>query len=492
MKKLLYYFSAGFFLLNVLSACDGDDEDDLAPEQPDTIDEETLSTNAWINEEMEHYYFWNAQMPAVDHTKEPDSEAYFNKLLFKDDDFSWITDDYQTLKSEYDGTPVAMGYDPAFYTFGNATDKVFIVVNYVYPGSGAETGGLRRGHIVMEINGNELTTNNYLDLYSGSSYSVTLGEITVSNNSYNISTTDKKLNLTSSIPKTDPIIHYEVIDSLNHKVGYLAYAEFKNGKDDSFLNSMDKVFTEFKTAGIKDMIVDLRYNPGGDVTAAIHLASLLAPAGVMNAAEVIVNVKYNATYQKEVEQKYPAELNYKFRKVASNLDLDRVYILTTSATASASELLLAGLDPHMEVVQVGDSTYGKYYGAYVLPDNDDEDKAKWAILPIVMKYTNTENFPDFAHGIPPDHQIEDDWVVNDPAYNNKNVYSYPLGNPADPLTKRAIELIAGRSSAATLSTRSATVPLSTFKRLPDPGISSRRNNLIIPLKPAMKSSTAPE
>lgn len=448
MRRSLIYVWGGILLAGAFSACSDDEEEDnrTEPDVPGTVDEKTLATNEWIRENMEEVYFWNDHLPNIDEKKETDPEAYFNKLLYKDDHFSWITDDYASLKSEYDGDPVAMGYDPGFYTFSEASSKVFIMVNYVYPKSGAYTAGLRRGNIILKINNQELNTDNYYDLYSGDSYSVQLGKLS----NGQILDAGKTLNLTSAISDRNPAIQHNVIDTLGHKIGYLAYVEFLSGKDNIFFGNMDAVFDEFKTAGVSDVIVDLRYNPGGDIDAAVHLASLIAPATAVSANSILVNLKYNSTYQKTIETKYPDELNYKMENLPSNMNLQKVYFLTTERTASASEMVISGLDPYMDVIQVGDSTYGKFYGSYVLPDDDE----KWAILPIVMKYSNTEDYPDFSHGLVPDVLAFDDWVTDNPVYNKQYIYSYPLGSSTDPMTRRAIERIAGVSPAS-VATRSA-------------------------------------
>jgi carboxyl-terminal processing protease len=470
MKKLLCYLVGGVLFLFSWYACNKNDLG--APEEEDPNNK----TIQWIKEEMDNVYYWSAQMPVVDSKKETDPKAYFNKLLYKDDVFSWITDDYASLQSEYDGDPIAMGYDPAFYIFGDDPDRVFIVVNYVYPESGAYAAGLRRGNIILKINNNNITTANYNELYSGSAYSVQLGKITVNGSSWVIGESGKTLNLTSAISSKEPAIHHEVIDTLGYKIGYLAYSEFLTGKNSLFFDSMDEIFAGFKTAGISDLIVDLRYNPGGDIDAAVHLASEIAPSGVVAAKKTLVKLEFNQTYQKTLSQ---SDLSYTFEAAKANINLQKVYFLTTWATASASELVITGLDPYMDVVQVGDSTYGKFYGAYVLPDDDE----KWAILPIVMKYANADGYTDFTDGLIPrqSNLVNDDLIVDNPFYNNKLIYSYPLGDPADPMTKRAIELIAGVASTKA-ATRATSSFERKFNRLRDDKVMNGRNNLLVPFK----------
>ncbi len=462
MKKIQLLVFGGVALLMAAVACH--DDDDVK------IPKETLDTNAWIREAMEEVYFWNEKLPNIDDTRESDSEKYFYKLLNKEDKWSWITDDYQALAADYAGVPVTMGYDPSFYVF-SGSDQVFMVVNYVYPGSAAAEAGLKRGNIILTINNSEMDTTNYYDLYSGDSYSVQLATATVTGtDNISIGPSGVSLSMTARVTTTDPAIHHEVIDTLGYKIGYLAYTEFVSGTNNAFLTSLDNIFNEFKTAGISDLIVDLRYNPGGDIDAAGHLASEIAPASAVSTKKVLVKMQYNQLYQDffESDPQYDEQLNFRFSNLPSNIDLDKVYFLTTDGTASASELVITGLDPYMEVVQVGGSTYGKYAGAWVIPDNDNEARAKWAIVPVVMKYANSEGFTDFKKGLFPDFPMNDNLI-----------FAVPFGDTADPMIKRAIEDIAGVAPSA--ATRAASLLPSRFKHLvPEHKLMNKRRNLFVP------------
>jgi carboxyl-terminal processing protease len=462
MKQLLLYFWGGIVLLFTAGACHDDDDNG-----DDEIPAETIATNKWVKEVMEEVYYWESEIPQIDHTKESDTEAYFYKLLYKDDNWSWITDDYASLAADYSGVPVTMGYDPTFYRF-SGSDQIFIVVNYVYPNSAAADAGLKRGDIILSINGTDLDIDNYYDLYSGDSYSVQLGKAERTGDGIVIGPTNRSLSMTARVTTTDPAVHHEVIDTLGYKIGYLAYVEFVSGADHVFLNSLDNIFNEFKSAGISDLIVDLRYNPGGDLDAAGHLASEIAPAAAVNAGDIVVKLQYNDLYQDyfESDPKYEDELYYRFSKLTSNINMQKVYFLTTDGTASASELVMAGLDPYMDVVLVGDSTYGKYAGAWIIPDDDE----KWAVIPVTMKYTNAAGYTDFVDGLIPDKNnlIDDDLI-----------FAVPFGDTADPMIKKAIENIAGVPQS--VATRSKPDIYSRFKRLiPENKEMNLRRNLYVP------------
>ncbi|MEN6453036.1 MAG: S41 family peptidase [Prolixibacteraceae bacterium] len=472
MKKLLPFFLGGIVVLCVVNACHDDDDDGTQ------IPAETIATNKWIHDDMDSYYFWTDQLPDVDYRKESDSEEYFKKLIYKDDPWSWITDDYASLAADYDGVPVTMGYDPSFFYYDSASDRVIMVVNYVYPGSAAAEAGLKRGDVILKVNGQEFNDENYYEVYSGNSYSVLIGKARLnSDKTVSIEDTKVTLSMTARVTTTDPAVWHEVIDTLDHKIGYLAYVEFVAGADSVFLETLDEIFVEFKSKGVSDLIVDLRYNPGGESTAAIHLASEIAPAAVINSSDkYLVSLNYNSDFQAYLESKaeFKDNLYYRFSKPKANLNLDKVYFLTTDGTASASELVITGLDPYMEVVQVGDSTYGKYAGAFILPDNEDEEKAKWAIIPIVMKYANYNKYTDFKDGLYPD------FVMND-----NLIFAVPFGDTADPMTKRAIEDIAGVPQS--VATRSRFDLTRRFKKIiPENRAMNLRRNLYLPVTPELK------
>jgi carboxyl-terminal processing protease len=461
MKKIILYTLSGLLFLTLINGCKKD-----VSGTEEEISEETIAVNKWIYDNMSLYYLWNNEMPVdLDYTKESDSEEYFYKLLYDDKDkYSYITDDYTSLKAEFNGTPITMGYNPAFYLVG--TNTVIIVVSYVYPGSSADDAGLERGDIILSIDNTLLDTTNYYTKYSGTSYSVQLGA--VSNNTLNY--TGESLSMTARVTQTDPSIYHTVLDIDGHKIGYLVYVEFISGDNDAFLTELDNIFNEFKAAGISDLVVDLRYNPGGEIDAAVHLASEIAPNAVTVANEVLVDLRYNTDFQEYLElNNYDDYLYYKFKTSAANINMGKVYFLTTSGSASASELLITGLQPYMDVVQIGESTYGKYVGSWLLPDDNEE----WAMMPVVMKYSNADGYTDFADGLTPDYEIDDDLIS-----------ALPFGDVSDPMLAKAIELATGKSAR---SDKSVSVSPVIFKQIIPEEMKIRRNLIIHNNSPKISS-----
>ena len=115
-----------------------------------------------------------------------------------------------------------------------------------------------------------------------------------------------------------------------------------------------------------------------------------------------------------------------------NLNLSKVYFLTSRTTASASESLMVGLYPYTDVIQIGTTTYGKCYGSITIDDWEDPKRHNWAMQPLVLKYSNADGYTDFVNGILPDYVVADNLL-----------YAEPFGSYRDPLLAKALEEITG-------------------------------------------------
>ena len=143
------------------------------------------------------------------------------------------------------------------------------------------------------------------------------------------------------------------------------------------------------------MILDLRYNPGGFMNIATLLASLIT--GENTNGEVFTKLIYN-------DKKSDESSSAIFEEQSNSLNLNRVIILTTDGTASASEALINGLEPHIEVVTIGETTYGKPVGMKVFQYED------YVFLPITFRIANSNNESDYYDGIQPDALCNDDFT----------------------------------------------------------------------------------
>jgi len=335
-------------------------------------------------------------------------------------------------------------------------------VEFVTPDSPAADSGIARGDIIYKIDGDILTKDNYRDLYYQTTATFLFADwdgvaLALVPNGTEISLTAIELN-------QNPVIYDEVIDYQGQKIGYLVYTQFTIGQQGEWLDELNRVFEDFKLAGVSDVVVDLRYNPGGNLDLSAYIAASLAPVDVMEDTAVFVDLVWNDLYSNYwagadlnndgvADGLESPQLRLRLPQSDLNLNLLTVYFLTTGGTASASESLMSGLYPYMEVVQIGTTTYGKCYASITIDDWEEPKRHNWAMQPIVIKYSNAAGFTDFVDGIAPDYVVEDNLL-----------YALPFGSLEDPLLAKALEEITGVSPLA----KKSIGPETHFRSIPRP------------------------
>ena len=306
-----------------------------------------------------------------------------------------------------------MGYDFQLYRY-NSAGNLFGFVHYVLPGSPAERAGVIRGDVFTKINGTDLTVSNYMLLLNSNSYYLSFANIS---NHTIISNSKTSSSMTSSEIQENPIYFDTIYDVNSIKVGYLVY----NGFMDNYDNQLNKVFKYFKDNGIQKLILDLRYNPGGSGDAATYLASMIYST---DTKKVFFKTSYNALLNSYFNNKYgDTHFNKYFAdsihasdittgEPINSLGLTELYVIATGNSASASELIINGLRPHLSLTFIGDTTYGKYVGSTTFYDEDTAGKKNpdhtWALQPIIMKAININGVTDFNNGLFPDVVVPED------------------------------------------------------------------------------------
>lgn len=428
---------------------------------------------------MNYWYFWQADVPNLaddlfpvtaegseDYTQfllsEDNPDDFFNKKLkFNEDRFSSFNEDYRVLTQSLSGITKSNGLK-----FGlinpTGTNDIFGYVRYVVSGSDASTKEIDRGDLFTGVNGQLLTLDNYIDLLFGENSDTYTLEMAEFQNG-ELTPIDRQVTLTKQEGlQEDPIFLEKTFDIQGKKIGYLVYNQFLDEYDEQ----LNAVFGRFKSAGITDLILDLRYNPGGSVNTTVLLGSMIHGT---NTNDVFLKARWNEKYlQVLAERGTEVRRFFKSKTPAgttlNTLGLNKVYVLATRASASASELVMNGLDPYMEVVHVGEVTRGKNEfsltlvddrespsGPYVFsPDRVDKINKdnEWALQPLAGRNENADGFSDYTAGLQPDVALKEDLA-------DLGV----LGDLTEPLLAKAIEQITGVSSKRDFSVQ---MPIDIF------------------------------
>ena len=396
---------------------------------------ESELVNDWTFHLLSDVYLWNAQMGAVANWTLMDPKEYFDRLIYKPEDkWSFITSKMIFVETTF-------GYHLLFGRFNNS-NYYFGIIAFVYPNSPAAKAGLKRGDIIYKVNGSFIDAKNYIKLYVDPKVSIQKGVL-----SGNTISAGATVNLTATKMELTSIIVEKVLEIGAKKIGYLCYSDFSSNSE----TELNGVFKRFKDAGVEDVVLDLRYNLGGLGSIAVHLGSILAPADVVNAEKVMVTYQWNEKYQKDWTDKgrYDQLRSLFDKKVPVNMNLNRLYVLTTGETASASEFVITGLNPYMEVIKIGETSFGKYVSAsYYWPkyfSGSDARIQDWCIFAVTHKFANHLGITDCKNGFTPDYKVEDLLLEG----------MRPLGDPLEPLLGTAIGLIIGVPYVAAAPTTKA-------------------------------------
>ena len=418
---------------------------DHSPDDPIEEDEYAV-INDWILENMKLYYFWNTQIPRnTDKTLYP--KDYFESLLYKKEDrFSWIQEDFLELMKHLSGVTTEAGYEFDLFVVKNDNVNVYGYIAYIKPGTPAEKAGLQRGDIFSSINGITMTRSNYQKLLGEMSKKHTIGKMIFSGGAFTGQTTSVSLDVVEY--EENPILLDTIYYYPNHKIGYLVYNLFSRDSEPygiAYEKELNDVFGKYKSEGVNELIIDLRYNSGGTVVTAEALASMISNRG---ATDVFGYEIWNSIVHQYLEKEYGKDYNkttfpdnivrynknYQVvEKVNINKlnNLNRVHFIVTRYTASASELVINCLKPYMEVVLIGSTTYGKNVGSITIWE-DDEEKQKtntWGIQPIVLKLENSEHKSDYGNGFKPDIEAEEfDWEMRQLGDTEELMLSAALNN----------------------------------------------------------------
>lgn len=375
MKILSFFKLLPLLGFGLLISCNNDNNDLPRTDKDENIYEV-------IDKTMQEWYLWNEDLPDLNPSNYSDANAYFEDLLVDVDRWSYIANLDELLAYFENGTYT--GYGLAF-KFDKNND---LRVKLIFEDSPLFTEGITRGWKLVKINQLAISSLsdqqvlNELDKPSGTFvFENTEGE------QKEISASQKELD-------QNTVLKREVINYNGAQVAYLAFDSFL-GKSKDELN---EAFVYFKEQNATELVLDIRYNGGGSTDISNQLASLIT--GNAYEGQIYSKVFHN-------ESKSNENFTDEFKEQSAAYGFNRVFVITTSSTASASEMVINGLKPYLgadNVILVGSKTHGKPVGMYVF----QERALNLAIVPISFSITNANDEGNYFDGIPVTYEISDD------------------------------------------------------------------------------------
>lgn len=385
MKKFLIFFLAGLTLFSCSK--------EQAPEDP--LKKEKAYTLSIMND----IYYWYKDVPKnINPVRIPTLEQYFDTLLVPQDRWSWMMTGQEYLAMESGQYKI---FGASFAQPIDYYNDYSIRVRYVFPNSPMSEHGVKRGYELTHLNGTPVSI-----LIQNGTINTLLAQETNSFTFRDLSGSSFTFEASSRVVNTRSVLSTQVFTpqdfpGLQHNVGYIHYYTF-NGNMNA---DIDNAVFLLKNSAISELILDLRYNGGGDGDALSHLANFVANESCNG--QILGKRKHNDRYASYDNN--PATMTVINNNYLLSLNMSRIFILTSKATASASEVLINGLKPMMNIVQIGRTTYGKPNGMYVIAcPEDDYINPDYILLPIAFYTVNKNGQGNYEDGIAPDNSRPDD------------------------------------------------------------------------------------
>jgi C-terminal processing protease CtpA/Prc len=405
----------------VLVAC-GNRDDTLTGSGASADKVQACSIDAqrrWVDANMRDYYLFYDQVPSLRLSDYDSAESLIKDLRVAPDRFSYVGD--AALSEAFFEEGQDFGYG---WRLQRRADNA-LVIALVEPESPLAQAGVVRGDTLLSIDGvstNSITSNEQAATLFGSGddvRTVTLGLADTNGVQRDVIVTRGQYSIKA-------VLAADVLETDTARVGYLAFLTFI----ETAREELAAAFADFASRGTTELVIDLRHNGGGRIDVANELASRVIGTGGED--RHFLRYRFNDKYQSRFTDQ---QLQVSFKTLEHSLDLARVYVLTSPGTCSASELVINGLSPFVEVVTIGSSTCGKPYGTQGELLNDSCNKVMHAVE---VEFVNDAGVGGYADGLPATCAASDDFLS-------------ALGDPADPLLGTALEHLSTGTCGVTLA-----------------------------------------
>lgn len=385
-KKSIIRFTGLLFSILFLIQC----QKDVPPPEEKPVE---IKARDEFYKIMSDWYLWYDKMPEVNVEDYDSPENLLEALRYDSlDKWSYITsvESFNSYfeEGEYEGHGFGYTYDK--------DGKAWIT--FVFKTSDFSGKGVTRGWQMLKINGKDIQPFTDISTYLNGT---TLG--TVDRFEFlKPDQTQVEISSTRKLIKMNTVLLADTLHVADQVVGHLVFKGFIAPSN----AELDSAFSKFKTQGVQQLILDLRYNGGGRMDVTEKLASLIAGPGTDG--KVFVKYRHN-----DKRSAYNSSVN--FEHEVNALNLSQLIVIASRGTASASEAIINGLKPYLNVVVIGDNTYGKPVGMHTWTYDD------YAFVPISFRLLNANNVGDYYEGLPADSFIPDGLAWDFPDRNESRL-----------------------------------------------------------------------
>lgn len=385
MKKIISGIMGGLAISALVSSCGEDRSGEYYA---------LITTQTWMYETMQQEYLYYQDIP------EKKSLNFFNKpsdflnsmVSSKDkksgSTFSHIDSVFVTTRST--STTPTFGFEGTMVRAENGSYGIRVL--YTQENSPAEEVGLKRGDLIIAANNKKINSSDLFYITSPKeAYLFTMGKL----NERGFDTLQTVQMPSPRIVENKNIYKSDIMEIAGKRVAYIMYNEFGNNDTEN----LKLLFKDIAGQSVDDIILDLRYNPGGYVNIAQLVSTNLAPQEAMGSVflKMTHNDKINQTDILNFEQSLLAN--------GSPVNYKNLYVITSSNTASASEIVINCLRPYMagRLIQVGTATFGKNVAQQLYTDEEKAPMLEFWMTNSLL--SNAEDFSDYyTSGLKPDYE----------------------------------------------------------------------------------------
>ena len=390
MKKLLYGIMGGLATAALVSSCGEDRSGEYYA---------LITTQTWMYETMQKEYLYYQDIPdkkSLNFFKKP-SDFLSSMVSSKDkksgSTFSHIDSVYINTRSTSQ-TPT-FGFEGTMVRANNGSYGIRVL--YTQGNSPAKEAGLERGSIIIAANNKKINSSDLFYITAPQeAYLFTLGKL----NDKGFDTLQTVQMPAPRIVENNNLYKKDILEVGGKKVAYVMYNEF--GNDDT--QKLNDLFYQLSQEGVNDIVLDLRYNPGGYVTTAQMISTNLAPQ------EAIGNTFLKMTHNDIINRTDVLNFEESMLANVTPINYENLYIITSANTASASEVVINCLKPYMpeRLIQVGTATFGKNVAQQLFTDEVQAPMLEFWLTNSLL--SNAEDFSDYyTNGLQPDFEIAENF-----------------------------------------------------------------------------------